>query len=216
MKRGAILATNTSTLDVDAIAAFTKRPGDVLGLHFFSPANVMRLLEVVRAKKTRPDVLATAMSVARKIGKTAVVAGRLRRLHRQSHDQPVFAAGVADAGGGRVPAADRPRDREFGFAMGPFRMSDLAGNDISWHIRKRHYAEHPKHAAHAHRRSHLRARPLRAEDRARLVSLRSRASAMRFRIRSSTRSSTRNARRCRSRRARLPTRRSSTGWCSRW
>ena len=64
VKRGAILATNTSTLDVDAIAAFTKRPGDVLGLHFFSPANIMKLLEVVRAKKTRPDVLATAMSLA--------------------------------------------------------------------------------------------------------------------------------------------------------
>ena len=74
-RTGAILATNTSTLDVDEIAAFTKRPGDVLGLHFFSPANVMRLLEVVRAAKTRPDVLATAMSLARRIGKTAVVSG---------------------------------------------------------------------------------------------------------------------------------------------
>src|SRR5690606_22000743 len=74
-KPGAILATNTSTLDVDRVAAFTRRPRDVLGLHFFSPANVMRLLEVVRGRETAKDVLATAMAIARRIRKTAVVSG---------------------------------------------------------------------------------------------------------------------------------------------
>jgi 3-hydroxyacyl-CoA dehydrogenase len=144
MKRGAILATNTSTLDVDRIAAFTKRPGDVLGLHFFSPANVMRLLEVVRAQKTKPDVLATAMMVAKKIGKTAVVAGVCdgfigNRMINQYSQQALLMLEE-----GASPAQLDRAVEKFGFAMGPFRMSDLAGNDISWHIRKRHYAEHPK------------------------------------------------------------------------
>jgi 3-hydroxyacyl-CoA dehydrogenase len=144
MKRGAILATNTSTLDVDRIAAFTKRPGDVLGMHFFSPANVMRLLEVVRARKTRPDALATVMSLARRIGKTAVVSGVCdgfignRMINRYS--QQALLLLEEGASPRQVDAALE----QFGFAMGPFRMSDLAGNDISWHIRKRHYEEHPK------------------------------------------------------------------------
>jgi 3-hydroxyacyl-CoA dehydrogenase len=144
MKRGAILASNTSTLNVDRIAAFTKRPGDVLGLHFFSPANVMKLLEVVRAKRTRPDVLATAMTIARKIGKTAVVAGVCdgfignRMINKYSQQALLLLEE------GAAPSqVDRALEK-FGFAMGPFRMSDLAGNDISWHIRKRHHAEHPK------------------------------------------------------------------------
>jgi 3-hydroxyacyl-CoA dehydrogenase len=143
-KKGAILATNTSTLDVDAIAAFTKRPGDVLGLHFFSPANIMKLLEVVRAKKSRPDVLATAMAVARKIGKTAVVAGVCdgfignRMINRYSQQALLLLEE-----GASPSQVDRALEK-FGFAMGPFRMSDLAGNDISWHIRKRHYEERPK------------------------------------------------------------------------
>jgi 3-hydroxyacyl-CoA dehydrogenase len=144
MKRGAILATNTSTLDVDRIAAFTRRPGDVLGLHFFSPANVMRLLEVVRAQKTRKDVLATAMAVAKKIGKTAVVAGVCdgfigNRMINAYSQQALLMLEE----GASPQQVDRAIEK-FGFAMGPFRMSDLAGNDISWHIRKRHYAEHPK------------------------------------------------------------------------
>jgi 3-hydroxyacyl-CoA dehydrogenase len=143
-KRGAILATNTSTLDVDRIAGFTKRPGDVLGLHFFSPANVMRLLEVVRGAKTRPDVLATAMIVARRIGKTAVVAGVCdgfigNRMINAYSQQALLMLEE----GASPQQVDRAIEK-FGFAMGPFRMSDLAGNDISWHIRKRHYAEHPK------------------------------------------------------------------------
>ncbi len=143
-RRGAILATNTSTLDVNRIASFTKRPGDVLGLHFFSPANVMRLLEVVRAKKTRPDVLATAMAVAKRIGKTAVVSGVCdgfigNRMINAYSQQALLMLEE----GASVQQVDRAIEK-FGFAMGPFRMSDLAGNDISWHIRKRHYAEHPR------------------------------------------------------------------------
>ena len=140
---GAILATNTSTLDVDRIAAFTRRPQDVLGAHFFSPANVMKLLEIVRGEKTGGDVLATMMQVAKKIGKTAVVAACLRRIHRQPHARAVHPPGHVPARGGRVPAqVDRALER-FGMAMGPFRMSDLAGNDIGWHIRKRRYVEKP-------------------------------------------------------------------------
>jgi 3-hydroxyacyl-CoA dehydrogenase len=144
MKRGAILATNTSTLDVDRIAAFTQRPGDVLGMHFFSPANIMRLLEVVRAKRTKPDALATVMSLARRIGKTAVVSGVCdgfignRMINKYSQQALLLLEE------GALPQqVDRALEK-FGFAMGPFRMSDLAGNDISWHIRKRHYAEHPR------------------------------------------------------------------------
>src|SRR5688572_15178765 len=143
-KRGAILATNTSTLDVDAIAGFTKRPGDVLGLHFFSPANVMRLLEVVRAKKTRPDVLATAMSLARRIGKTAVVSGVCDGFIGNRMLDPYAHQALLMLEEGASPQQVDKAIEGFGFAMGPFRMSDLAGNDISWHIRKRHYAEHPK------------------------------------------------------------------------
>src|SRR5688572_25146587 len=143
-RRGAILATNTSTLDVDAIAKFTKRPGDVLGLHFFSPANVMRLLEVVRAKKTRPDVLATAMSLARRIGKTAVVAGVCDGFIGNRMLDPYAQQALLMLEEGASPQQVDRAIEAFGFAMGPFRMSDLAGNDISWHIRKRHYAEHPK------------------------------------------------------------------------
>ena len=144
MKRGAILATNTSTLDVDRIAAFTKRPGDVLGMHFFSPANIMKLLEVVRAKKTRPDVLATVMTLARRIGKTAVVSGVCdgfigNRMINQYSQQALLLLEE-----GASPRQVDAAIEKFGFAMGPFRMSDLAGNDISWHIRKRHYAEHPR------------------------------------------------------------------------
>jgi 3-hydroxyacyl-CoA dehydrogenase len=143
-KRGAILATNTSTLDVDRIAAFTRRPGDVLGLHFFSPANVMKLLEVVRAKQTKPDVLASAMTLARRIGKTAVVSGVCdgfignRMINKYSQQALLLLEE------GATPSQVDKALEKFGFAMGPFRMSDLAGNDISWHIRKRHYAERPK------------------------------------------------------------------------
>src|SRR5579872_252163 len=140
-KRGAILATNTSTLDVNQIAGFTKRPGDVIGLHFFSPANVMRLLEVVRGEATSKDVLATVMQLAKKIRKLAIVSGVCdgfignRMLHRYSAQASFLLEE------GCLPAqVDRAIER-FGFAMGPFRVGDLAGNDIGWAVRKRRYAE---------------------------------------------------------------------------
>jgi len=142
-KPGAILATNTSTLDVDRIAGFTKRPADVVGLHFFSPANVMKLLEVVRGKATSKDVMATVMQLAKKIGKTAVVSGvcdgfignrMLERYQRQCFY--LLEEGAAPQ------QVDRALEK-FGMAMGLFRVGDLAGNDISWAVRKRRYAENP-------------------------------------------------------------------------
>jgi len=143
MKPGAILASNTSTLDVDKIAAFTKRPQDVVGMHFFSPANVMKLLEVVRGAKTSKDVLATVMGVAKKIKKTAVVSGVCdgfigNRMIEQYSRQAGF---LLDEG--CTPAQVDKAIEKFGFAMGPFRMGDLAGNDIGWAIRKRRNVEKP-------------------------------------------------------------------------
>jgi 3-hydroxyacyl-CoA dehydrogenase len=143
MKPGAILASNTSTLDLNKIAAFTQRPQDVVGLHFFSPANVMRLLEVVRGEKTAKDVLATVMALAKKIKKTAVVSGVCdgfigNRMIEQYGRQAGF---LLDEG--CTPAQVDKAVEKFGFAMGPFRMGDLAGNDIGWAIRKRRYSEKP-------------------------------------------------------------------------
>ena len=143
MKPGAILASNTSTLDVNQIAGFTKRPQDVVGLHFFSPANVMKLLEVVRAAKTGKDVMATVMAVAKKIKKTAVVSGVCdgfigNRMIEQYGRQGGF---LLDEG--CTPAQVDKAMEKFGMAMGPFRMGDLAGNDIGWAIRKRRYTEQP-------------------------------------------------------------------------
>ncbi|HEX2011119.1 MAG TPA: 3-hydroxyacyl-CoA dehydrogenase NAD-binding domain-containing protein, partial [Roseateles sp.] len=143
MKPGAILASNTSTLDVNKIANFTKRPQDVVGMHFFSPANVMKLLEVVRGAATAKDVLATVMQLAKKIKKTAVVSGVCdgfigNRMIEQYSRQAGF---LLDEG--CTPAQVDRAAEKFGFAMGPFRMGDLAGNDIGWAIRKRRYQEKP-------------------------------------------------------------------------
>jgi 3-hydroxyacyl-CoA dehydrogenase len=143
MKPGAILASNTSTLDVNKIASFTKRPQDVVGLHFFSPANVMKLLEVVRGAKTGKDVMATVMTVAKKIKKTAVVSGVCdgfigNRMIEQYSRQAGF---LLDEGA--TPQQVDKAIEKFGFAMGPFRMGDLAGNDIGWAIRKRRAQERP-------------------------------------------------------------------------
>jgi len=141
IKPGAILASNTSTLDVDKIAAFTKRPQDVVGTHFFSPANVMKLLEVVRGRQTAKDVLATVMGLAKKIKKTAVVSGVCdgfigNRMIEQYSRQAGF---LLDEGA--TPQQVDKAIEKFGFAMGPFRMGDLAGNDIGWAIRKRRATE---------------------------------------------------------------------------
>ena len=129
---GAVLATNTSYLDVNEIAAATQRPQDVVGLHFFSPANVMKLLEVVRGAKTAPDVLATAMEVGKAIGKVAVVAGvchgfignRMLAQRRIQADALILE--------GAMPWDVDRVAYDFGWPMGPFQMSDLAGLDIGW------------------------------------------------------------------------------------
>uniref|UniRef100_UPI00261664FC 3-hydroxyacyl-CoA dehydrogenase n=1 Tax=Thiomonas sp. TaxID=2047785 RepID=UPI00261664FC len=143
-REGAILASNTSTLDLDAIAAFTRRPADVVGMHFFSPANVMKLLEVVRGKATSAEVLATVMRLARGIRKTAVVSGvcdgfignrMLEHYGRMAH--------FLVEEGASPQQVDRALE-DWGMAMGPFRMSDLAGNDIGWAIRKRRYVDKPQ------------------------------------------------------------------------
>ena len=143
MKPGAVLATNTSTLDVDRIAAATRRPQDVVGMHYFSPANVMRLLEVVRGDRTAKDVLATVMQVAKKTGKTAVVSAVCdgfigNRMLAQYYNQAWFLLEE-----GATPAQVDRALEAFGMAMGPFRVSDLAGNDIGWAVRKRRYVERP-------------------------------------------------------------------------
>jgi 3-hydroxyacyl-CoA dehydrogenase len=141
VKPGAILASNTSYLDIDRIASFTKRPGDVLGLHFFSPANVMRLLEIVRGAQTAPDVLATCLDMARKIKKVAVVAGVCDGFigNRMIARYGAAAAGLINAGA--LPQQVDGALQKFGLAMGPFRMGDLAGLDIGWATRKRRAAE---------------------------------------------------------------------------
>ena len=132
-KQGAMLATNTSFLNVDEIASVTGRPQDVLGLHFFSPANVRKLVEVVRGAKTAPDVLASGMAIARRIGKVAVVAGvcygfigNRMLLPRQDNAAALLLEGATPEQVDRVHTA-------FGMPMGPFQMVDLAGVDIGWH-----------------------------------------------------------------------------------
>ncbi|HYD81676.1 MAG TPA: 3-hydroxyacyl-CoA dehydrogenase NAD-binding domain-containing protein [Paucimonas sp.] len=144
MKPGAILASNTSTLDVDRIAGFTKRPQDVIGTHFFSPANVMKLLEVVRGAATGKDVLATVMALSKKIKKTGVVSGVCDGfIGNRMIEQYSRQAGFLLEEGCTPQQVDKAVEK-FGFAMGPFRMSDLAGNDVSWYIRKRRYVESPE------------------------------------------------------------------------
>jgi 3-hydroxyacyl-CoA dehydrogenase len=143
VKQGAILATNTSTLDVDKIAAATTRPQDVVGTHFFSPANVMRLLEVVRGRKTAKDVLATTMKLGKRLKKVPVISGVCdgfigNRMLEKYGQQSLF---LLDEG-----ATPQQVDRalqDWGMAMGPFTMYDMAGNDIGWEIRKRRYQERP-------------------------------------------------------------------------
>ena len=144
VKPGAILASNTSTLDLNKIASFTKRPADVIGTHFFSPANLMKLLEVVRGDKTAKDVLATVMAMSKKIRKTAVVSGVCdgfigNRMVEQYLRQALFLLEE-----GATPGQVDRAVEKWGMAMGPFRMSDLAGNDIGWAIRKRRYLERPQ------------------------------------------------------------------------
>ena len=152
-KPGAILASNTSALDLDRIAAFTQRPDSVIGLHFFSPAHQMRLLEVIRGAATAPDVLATGLALARRLRKVAVVAGNADGFigNRMLARYAAAANGLIDSG-----ASPRQVDRaleNFGFAMGVFRVGDLAGLDIGWATRKRRAQQDPgrDHAVFADR-----------------------------------------------------------------
>ncbi len=143
MKPGAILATNTSTLDVNAIADVTRRPQDVIGTHFFSPANVMRLLEVVRGAKTAKDVLATTMKLGKTLKKVPVVSGVCdgfigNRMVEKYGQQSLF---LIDEG--CSPQQVDAAAQAWGLAMGPLAMGDMAGLDIGWEIRKRRYVERP-------------------------------------------------------------------------
>lgn len=140
---GAILASNTSTLDIDAIAAFTRRPEDVVGLHFFSPANVMRLLEIVQGARTSSRVLARALAFAGQIGKTGVVAGVCDGfIGNRIFEEYLRQAWFLLEEGVFPQQLDRVLE-EFGMAMGPCRTMDLAGQDIGWKIRQRRAVEQP-------------------------------------------------------------------------
>jgi 3-hydroxyacyl-CoA dehydrogenase len=135
-KPGAIIASNTSTLDVDQIAAQTKRPQDVLGLHFFSPANIMRLLEIVRGEKTAPDVMATSMAIAKRIGKVGVQAGVcdgfVGNRMLAAYGNEVQAISLE----GAMPREVDGALEAWGMAMGPLAVGDLAGLDVGYRVRK--------------------------------------------------------------------------------
>jgi len=135
-KHGAVLASNTSTLDVDEIARSTSRPGDVLGMHFFSPANIMRLLEVVRGAKSDKDVVATAMGLAKRIGKVAVLSGVCDGFIGNRMLASYGPEAQALALEGAAPSQIDKAITDWGLAMGPFAMGDLAGLDVGWRIRQ--------------------------------------------------------------------------------
>ena len=140
----AILASNTSTLDIDVMAAATKRPGQVIGTHFFSPANVMRLLEIVRGKETAKETIATAMGLAKRLGKVGVLVGNCEAFvgNRMLHGYLREANFLLEEGA--LPQQVDRVIQEFGMPMGPFAMSDLAGLDVGWRIRKAKAPTRPK------------------------------------------------------------------------
>ena len=142
-KSGAILASNTSTLDLNKIAEFTGRPQDVIGLHFFSPANVSKLLEIVRGASSAKDVVATSMAVSKQIKKVGVISGVCDGFIGNRMMNAYFRQMELLLDVGALPQQVDEAMEKFGFAMGPFRVSDLAGNDILWYIRKRLYVEYP-------------------------------------------------------------------------
>ena len=143
LRPGAILASNTSTLDLNLMASFTGRSQDVVGTHFFSPANVMRLLEVVRGAATAPEVLATALELGRRLGKVAVVSGVCDGFIGNRMLDPYFRQAWYLVEEGATPEQVDRAIEGFGMAMGPFRVGDLVGNDVSWAIRQRRRAERP-------------------------------------------------------------------------
>jgi 3-hydroxyacyl-CoA dehydrogenase len=143
MKSGAILATNTSTLDINALAKVTRRPADVVGLHFFNPANVMRLLEIVRGRATGLDVLATALRLAKSLQKVAVVSGVCDGFIGNRMLDAYFRQAWYLVEEGATPGQIDKAMEGFGFAMGPFRVADLVGLDVSYAIRQRRRTERP-------------------------------------------------------------------------
>ena len=171
-KQGAVLATNTSYLDIDQLAASISRPADVLGLHFFSPAHIMKLLEIVVPARVVPDVVATGFALAKRLNKVAVRAGvcdgfignRILAVYRQAAD-----AMMED---GASPYLIDAAVREFGYPMGPYQVTDLAGGDIGWATRKRRAATRDPRARYVQIADRfVRARLVRSENRARLLSL---------------------------------------------
>ena len=149
-KPGAVLATNTSSLDVNAIAAETRRPEDVIGTHFFSPANVMRLLEIVRGAKTAKDVIATTMKLGKTLAKVPVLVGVCdgfvgnRMIFQYSREAEFLLEE------GALPWQVDKALQEWGLAMGPFAMGDMAGNDVGWRIRKQQAATRPNDRRYSH------------------------------------------------------------------
>jgi 3-hydroxyacyl-CoA dehydrogenase len=133
---GAVIATNTSTLDIDAIAASTSRPGSVVGLHFFSPANVMRLVEIVRGKATSPETLATAMAVAKRLGKVGVVVGNCEGFVGNRRMFPYMYECQFLVEDGATPEQVDRALTDFGMAMGMFAVDDMAGLDVAWRVRQ--------------------------------------------------------------------------------
>ena len=143
MKPGAILATNTSTLDIDAIAAFTGRPGDVMGIHFFNPANIMKLVELIRAAKTSDEVLVSALALVKRMGKTPVISGVCDGfIGNRMIEQYVRQAQFLVEEGATPAQVDRALE-SWGMAMGPFRMLDIVGNDLARDVRVRRRTEMP-------------------------------------------------------------------------
>ncbi|MCC6142544.1 MAG: enoyl-CoA hydratase/isomerase family protein [Candidatus Hydrogenedentes bacterium] len=148
-KPGAILGTNTSTLDINEIAASTSRPEDVIGLHFFSPAHLMKLLEIVRAEKSSDEVLASSLAFARRIRKIATVVGVCDGFVGNRMVDPYLREASFLLEEGALPQQVDRVLQDFGMAMGPFAMSDLAGLDVLWRIRQRRDATRPKDIRHS-------------------------------------------------------------------
>ena len=176
-KPGAVLATNTSTLDVDEIAAVTSRPEDVIGTHFFSPANVMRLLENVRGARSSAETIATVMQLSRRISKVGVLVGVCdgfvgnRMLHQYGREANFLLEE------GALPQQVDKVIYDFGFPMGPFTMGDMAGLDVGWRVRQHQQATRPSNQRYSSFADRICERgPLRPEDRCRMVSLQGRQS----------------------------------------
>ncbi|MEO2122076.1 MAG: 3-hydroxyacyl-CoA dehydrogenase NAD-binding domain-containing protein [bacterium] len=144
-KADAILATNTSSLDVNAIAAVTGRPEQVVGTHFFSPANVMRLVEIVRGDHTSPEVLATTLTLSKRLGKVGVVVGVCDSFAANRMLYPYSRQAQFLVEEGAFPEQVDKVIYDFGFPMGPFALSDLAGIDVGWRVRQHREPSRPKH-----------------------------------------------------------------------